>query len=56
MKAEFLKIAGVKSEAEFYKKFPSEDAFMAKHGKAVKKLMVKAKIGATDSKQTNTNS
>ena len=47
MKAEFLKIAGVKSEAEFYKKFPSEDAFMAKHGKAVKKLMVKkANIGA----------
>ena len=47
MKAEFLKMAGVKSEAEFYKKFPSEDAFMAKHGKAVKKLMVKkANIGA----------
>ncbi len=47
MKAEFLKIAGVKSEAEFYKKFPSEDAFMKKHGKAVKKLMVKkANIGA----------
>jgi len=47
MKAEFLKIAGVKSEAEFYKKFPSEEAFMKKHGKAVKKLMVKkANIGA----------
>ena len=46
MKAEFLKIAGVKSEAEFYKKFPSEDAFMKKHGKAVKKLMTKkAQVG-----------
>jgi hypothetical protein len=47
MKAEFLKIAGVKSEAEFYKKFPTEGAFMKKHGKDVKKLMVKnAQIGA----------
>ena len=47
MKAEFLKIAGVKSEAEFYKKFPSEEAFMKKHGKAVRKLMAKkANIGA----------
>ena len=47
MKAEFLKIAGVKSEAEFYKKFPTEEAFMKKHGKDVKKLMVKnAQIGA----------
>jgi len=48
MKAEFLKIAGVKSEAEFYKKFPSEETFMKKHGKAVRKLMAKnAQIGAT---------
>lgn len=47
MKAEFLKIAGVKSEAEFYKKFPSEETFMKKHGKAVRKLMAKkANIGA----------
>lgn len=46
MRAEFLKIAGVKSEAEFYKKFPSEEAFMKKHGKAVKKLMAKrAQVG-----------
>ena len=37
-----LKIAGVKSEKEFYKKFPTEEAFMAKHGKALKK----AQIGA----------
>ena len=47
MKAEFLKIAGVKSEAEFYKKFPTEEAFMKKHGKAVKSLMAKkAQVGA----------
>lgn len=37
-----LKIAGVKSEKEFYKKFPTEEAFMAKHGNAFKK----AQIGA----------
>ena len=48
MKAEFLKIAGVKSEAEFYKKFPSEEAFMKKHGKAIKKLMAKKARGIGD--------
>ena len=37
MKDQILKIAGVKSEKEFYKKFPTEEAFMAKHGKALKK-------------------
>ena len=42
MRSEFLKIAGVKSEAEFYKKFPSEEAFMKKHGKALKKLKAKS--------------
>jgi hypothetical protein len=48
MKSEFLKIAGVKSEAEFYKKFPSEETFMKKHGKAVRKLMAKkAQVGTT---------
>ena len=46
MRSEFLKIAGVKSEAEFYKKFPSEEAFMKKHGKALKKLKAKkAQVG-----------
>lgn len=50
MRSEFLKIAGVKSEAEFYKKFPNtpegEEAFMKKHGKAIKKLKAKkAKVG-----------
>jgi hypothetical protein len=37
MKAQILKIAGVKSEKEFYKKYPSEEAFMKMHGKAFKK-------------------
>ena len=32
-----LKIAKVKSEKEFYKKYPSEEAFMKVHGKAFKK-------------------
>ena len=37
MKAQILKIAGVKSEKEFYKKFPSEEAFMKKHGEEFEK-------------------
>lgn len=37
MKAQILKIAGVKNEKEFYKKFPTEEAFLKKHGKALKK-------------------
>ena len=37
MKDQILKIAGVKSEKEFYKKYPTEEAFMAKHGKQLKK-------------------
>ena len=40
MKAQILKIAGVKTEAEFYKKFPTEEAFMKKHGKELKKAQV----------------
>jgi hypothetical protein len=42
MKAEILKIAGVKSEKEFYKKYPTEEAFMKAHSKEFKK----AKLGA----------
>jgi hypothetical protein len=42
MKKEILKIAGVKDEKSFYKKFPTEEAFMAKHGGAFKK----AKMGS----------
>jgi hypothetical protein len=45
MKKQMLKIAGVKSEREFYKKFPTEEAFMAKHGKAFKKAQIGAYIG-----------
>jgi len=37
MKAKFLKLAGVKNEDAFYKKFPTEEAFMAKYGKQLKK-------------------
>lgn len=44
MKAQILKIAGVKTEAEFYKKFPSEEAFMKKHGKELKKAQTGAWI------------
>ena len=40
MKAQILKIAGVKSEKDFYKKFPTEEAFMAKHGGDFKKAQV----------------
>lgn len=38
MKDQILKIAGVKTEKEFYKKYPTEEAFMAKHGKKLEKL------------------
>jgi hypothetical protein len=44
MKAQILKIAGVKTEKEFYKKFPSEAAFMKKHGKELKKAQVGTSI------------
>ncbi len=39
-----LKIAKVKSEKEFYKKYPSEEAFMKAHGKAFKKAAMGAKM------------
>ena len=44
MKDQMLKIAGVKSEKEFYKKYPTEEAFMKKHGKALKKAAMGAKM------------
>lgn len=37
MKDQILKIAGVKTEKEFYKKYPTEEAFMKVHGKHLKK-------------------
>ena len=44
MKAQILKIAGVKSEKEFYKKYPSEEAFMKVHGKEFKKAQIGTQI------------
>jgi hypothetical protein len=44
MKDQMLKIAKVKSEKEFYKKYPSEEAFMKAHGKAFKKAAMGAKM------------
>jgi len=45
MKAKFLKIAGVKSEKEFYKKYPTEAAFFKAHPEA-KKQIKKAQVGS----------
>jgi hypothetical protein len=53
MKAEILKIAGVKSEKEFYKKFPTEESFMKVHGKALKKAQMGAMIQGNQPPQTN---
>lgn len=44
MKAEFLKIAGVKSEKAFYAKYPTEQAFFKAHPEA-KKMIKKAQAG-----------
>jgi hypothetical protein len=44
MKAQILKLAGVKDEKAFYKKFPSEEAFMKVHGKAFKKAELGEKM------------
>jgi hypothetical protein len=37
MKAQFLKISGHKNEKDFYKEFPTQESFLAKHGAALKK-------------------
>ena len=50
MKAQILKIAGVKSEKEFYKKYPSETAFMKVHGKEFKKAQMGTYIGGDSMK------
>jgi hypothetical protein len=44
MKSEILKIAGVKDEKSFYKKYPSEEAFMKVHGKSFKKAQMGTEI------------
>ena len=51
MKDQILKIAKVKSEKEFYKKYPTEEAFMAKHGKALKKAAMGTKMVQTQLEQ-----
>ena len=55
MKAQILKLAGVKTEKEFYKKFPTEAAFMKKHGKELKKADPGAVIGLKQPKQMDVN-
>ena len=40
-----LKIAGVKTEAAFYKKYPTQEAFMKVHGKEFKKAQMGTLIG-----------
>jgi len=44
MKAQILKIAGVKTEKEFYKKYKTEADFMKVHGKAFKKAQTSSAI------------
>jgi hypothetical protein len=44
IKDQILKIAKVKSEADFYRKFPTEAAFMKMHGKAFKKAAMGASM------------
>ena len=51
MKAEILKIAGVKSEKEFYKLFPDEKSFKAKYGKELKKAAMGSKMVKTQLQQ-----
>jgi hypothetical protein len=45
MKAQILKIAGVKSDKEFYKKYPTEEAFMKAHKKEFKKAQRGLAVG-----------
>jgi hypothetical protein len=52
MKSEFLKIAGVKSEKAFYKKYPTEAAFFKAHPEA-KKSIKKAQSGLSVDKNNN---
>jgi len=45
MKAQLLKIAGVKSEKEFYKKYPTEEAFFKAHPEAAMMQKPKRQFG-----------
>jgi hypothetical protein len=44
MKAQILKMSGCKTQKEFYKKYPSEEAFMKVHGKEFKKAQMGAAV------------
>lgn len=51
MKDQILKIAKVKNEAEFYRKYPTEAAFMKAHGKAFQKAAMGKSMVAKQLKQ-----
>ena len=53
MKAQILKLAKCKTEAEFYKKYPSEEAFMKVHGKTFKKAQMGASMENAGPVNTN---
>ena len=44
MKAQFLKIAGVKSEREFYQRFPTEESFFKAFPEALKSAQMGTNI------------
>ncbi len=46
MKDQMLKLAGVKSEAQFYNLFPDEASFIAKYGKKLRKLQIGGQLGS----------
>lgn len=50
MKAKILEIAQVKNEQEFYRKYPTEEAFMKKHGKAFKKAQTGSVLSSINAK------
>lgn len=49
MKDQILKIAGVKDEKAFYKKFPTQEVFMKTHGKEFKKAQMGMSMQGVDS-------
>jgi hypothetical protein len=53
MKSEFLKLAGVKSEKAFYKKYPTEAAFFKAHPEANKKINKAQNFGNLNDKNNN---
>lgn len=54
MKNIMMQLAGVTTEKDFYKKFPTQESFMAKHGAAFKKALKgkKAQNGLTEEGST----